>query len=339
MTDDTLRALVDRRWAELGTEQATGEHRLRVAELGVDTAAGPLLAAVDFEGNRHVMVPIASNQKVRGGLAGPVLSLRKRPLEGPDSYQSYADLGCLRRDMDDLFTLLCTNVLEATKEMPDTPLKALYRVINRWKALFRPQQALLGPDQLAGLFGELLVLNRLLEQETSAHRFWRGPQGYRHDFASVNVAIEVKAGLHGEARRPRIHGLGQLEPPPDGDLWLAWHRIERVADGGVGVADLVDRALHLCDDEIAVLDLLVRAGYHHGDADYYRDLRFLATEERWYRVDDTFPKLTGLQLSEAGIEVSVLDVDYTVDLSGDSPAPVSEDQVDAAMRTMLMEPV
>jgi hypothetical protein len=339
MSADSVRRSVDRCWTELEAEQATGERRLRVVELQVATANGRLLAAVDYDGKRHLMVPVAANQKVRGGLVGPVLSLRKRPLESPDIYQNYADLGCHRQDMNDLFTLLCADVLETVEAMPDTPLKALYRVLNRWKALFQPQRALLGPEQIAGLFGELTVLNRLLMQESSAYRLWRGPEGHRHDFAGVNLAIEVKSATHGDARRPRIHGLSQLERPESGDLWLAWYRIERVVEGGLGVDELVDRALHLCDDEVAVLDLLAGTGYHHGDADNYRDLRFRATEERWYKVDDAFPKLTSQQLSAAGIEVSVLDVDYTVDLSGDSPIPMSQDEVDAALGAMLMETV
>lgn len=330
---------LDRDWAELEAEQTTDETRLRVVELRVDTADGRLLAAVDHDGNRRLMVPVAANQKIRDGLVGPVLSLRKRPLESPETYQNYADLGCHRRDMDDLFTLLCADVLEAVEAMPGTPLKALYRVLNRWKELFQPQRALLGPEQVAGLFGELTVLNRLLAQESSAHRLWRGPEGYRHDFVGVNLAIEVKSATHGEARRPRIHGLGQLEQPESGDLWLAWYRIERVVKGGLGVDELVERALHLCDDEVAVLGLLAGAGYHHADADHYRDLRFRATEERWYKVDEAFPKLTGQQLSAAGIEVSVLDVDYTVDLSVEPPVPMDEDEVEAALVAILQETV
>lgn len=187
MNDDELRSLVEEQWRALEAEAATGERRLRVCHLPVAVDSGPLVLAVDHEGYRHVLLPIPVHRKVRQGLDGPVLRLRKRPLEDAKTYQTYADLACLRHDVDDLFTELCIDVLGAVGELPDNPVKALYRVLDRWKALFRTQGKPLGPDELAGLFGELTVLNRLLRKDPSAHLIWYGPDGYRHDFLGGRV--------------------------------------------------------------------------------------------------------------------------------------------------------
>ncbi|MFJ9947704.1 PD-(D/E)XK motif protein [Kitasatospora sp. NPDC091207] len=341
MTDSALRKVVEQHWTALETEQASGERRLRVSQLPVSTDGGPLAVGVDRDGHRHLLVPIHSHQKVRTGLDGPVLRLRKRPLGDKEIYQTYADLGCLRGDLNDLFTELCVEVLVVAESMPETPVKALYRVLDRWRALFRTENKPLGPAQLAGLFGELILLNRLLGQDPSAHRLWRGPRGHSHDFSTATTAVEVKSTTVGEGRRPRIHGLDQLEPPADGLLCLAWFRLQRTtADGlGTGFIESIERALRLCDDESALLELLASAGFHPSHGDHYRDVRFVITEETWYRVDAEFPGLTSQALAAAGVPVTVLEVEYTIDLSGEHPVPLTHDTVSEVINTMIQESV
>lgn len=339
MKDEALRALVEDRWSALEVEQASGERRLRVSHLPVVAHQGPLAVAVDYEGHRHVLVPINSNRKIRPGLNGPALQLQKRPLEDESTYQMYADLACLRGDLNDLFTELCVDVLGAARELPDNPSKALYRALDRWKALIRSEGEPLGPEQLAGLFGELSVLNQLLAKDPSAHRFWHGPEKNRHDFASGSIAVEVKASAAGEGRRPRIHGLDQLEAPEGGTLFLAWFRLQRTHAQGAGIAfpEVITEALRLCDDEGALLDLLSAVGFRLSDAERYRDVRFVITEERWYPVDADFPKLTNQALVAAGVPVSALDVEYSIDLSGEVPSPLSPDERSRVIDSLIQE--
>ncbi|MET7486016.1 PD-(D/E)XK motif protein [Streptomyces sp. NPDC005538] len=340
MNEGEFRSLVEQRWAALEAEQITGERRLRVAELSVATGSGPLAVAVDHDGHRHLLVPIHGHMKVRSGLDGPVLRLRKRPLEDAETYRTYADLGCLRDDLDDLFTELCVDVLEEAVELSDNPVKALYRVLDRWKSLFRTEGPPLGSEELAGLFGELTVLNRLLVQDPSAHRIWRGPEGHRHDFSAAINAVEVKVSTGSEGRRLRIHGLDQLEAPDRGTLFVTWFRLRRTTTSGVGTrfVESVDEALRLSDDEGALLALLARAGYRLADADLYEDVRFAIVEERWYQVGADFPGLTGEILTAAGVPVSVRDVEYTIDLSGEAPAPMDPRQVSRMIENLVQEP-
>lgn len=329
------RGLIERRWRGLESDWASGERKVRVAELPIDTAYGPPAVAVDYDGHRHMLVPINSHQKVRRGLAGPVLLLRKRSLEGEESYQTYADLGCLRADFHDLFTMLCAEVLQTIGPLSENPIKALYRVLDRWKALFQVKGAPLGAEQIAGLFAELTVLIRLLREDPSAQALWRGPSGHPHDFIAGLTAIEVKASVSREGRRARIHGLGQLEAPSGGTLRLAWYRLERDSNYGQSLVELAERALDLCDDEHTLLGLLSEAGYHSSDSDHYRDLRFSINEERWYAVDAVFPKLTSNDLATAAIPVTVLDVAYMIDLSSEPPNPMGQDRVSEYLTTMI----
>lgn len=339
MSEEILRTLVEERWSALEAEQTTGERRLRVSHLPIVVEHdNPLAVAVDHDGHRHVLVPIPAHRRVRPGLDGPVLQLRKRPLEDEESYQTYADLACLRSDLNDLFTELCVDVLGTAEGHPKNPLKALHHVLDRWKELFRTQGSPLTGEQLAGLFGELTVLCRLLEEDPSAHRLWLGPQGHRHDFSSGTTAIEVKAGT-GTGRRPRIHGLDQLDGPDGGSLTLVWLRLQSVPGGSLGTSlvELVDRARRLCDDEGSLLELLASCGYRSADSDRYRGVRYLLEEERWHEVGPGFPRLTTGCLVRAGLSVSVQNVEYTIDLSGDLPVPLTVEETSRVIDDIIRE--
>lgn len=340
-----FRGAVEERWLDLADQPSSSPSRLRTAALPVKTARGALLAAIDHNGHRHLLVPMASHQQVRRGLDGPVLQLRRRPLEDEEAYRTYADLGCLRRDLDDVFTGLCEDVLEELHQADiDTehldgppPIKALYRVLDRWRALFRTRRTPLGPDQLAGLFAELTVLRRLFETDPSAHRLWAGPSGHRHDFTTGSNAVEVKASTGNEALRIRVHGLRQLEAPEGGTLHLACFRLERTNEpaAGTNVVELVEEVMQLCDDENALLALLSQAGYHSADADHYRSARFVVAEERWYTVESGFPRLTSTDLAAANVPVTVSEVEYTVDLGVEPPRPLPLSGVEQHLLDLL----
>ncbi|MEU8650382.1 PD-(D/E)XK motif protein [Streptomyces sp. NPDC048737] len=341
MTEEAFRGLVEEQWTALKSRPSTGEHRMRVAPFPVVTDQGPLAAAVDHEGHHHLLVPINTQRRIRAGLDGPVLQLRKRPLEDEDTYQMYADLACLRGDLNDLFTGLCAEVLSTVEALPDNPVKGLYRVLDRWKALFQTQGPTLGPEQLAGLFAELLVLDKLLQCDPSAHRLWLGPKRYRHDFSARHAAIEVKAGTDVNGRKPRIHGLNQLEAPVDGSLHLVWLGLHRVTSTGTGIGflDLIGQTLRRCDDETALLGLLAEAGYRTFEADRYGDVRFAVVEEKWYEVGSDFPGLTSTALVSAGLPVRVLDVEYSIDLSGEVPGVLKADEVSHVIERIVQESV
>ncbi|WP_212634777.1 hypothetical protein, partial [Salmonella enterica] len=55
--------------------------RFRSAECGVDTPSGPVLAAVEDTGRRHLLVPIASQHTLREEPDVQAVTLRRRVLE------------------------------------------------------------------------------------------------------------------------------------------------------------------------------------------------------------------------------------------------------------------
>ncbi len=209
-----------------------------------------------------------------------------------------------------------------SKKPPDRPLKSLYTVLSRWRALFQHSPAPLSPDRLAGLFGELVVLNELIAGESTAVDFWTGPSGHRHDFTVGTQGVEVKTSTATTGRKVRVHGVEQLQPPPHGALDLVWIRVERVADQGSTISDLVDRARRTGDDDTKLLFKLAEAGYRPVDADLYQDVRFVVREQRWYEVDDDFPRI-----APSSVPPGISDLDYTVDLDQQQPEVTDADEI------------
>lgn len=331
----TLREVVQQHW-EVLESGGPFVSEFRVADLPVETAVGPVVAAVDRAGNRHILVPIEPHRKVRGGLDGPALVLRKMSLEDAAARRTFADLRCARPDLNDVFTGLCADVLAEVEEQPKDALKALYRQLDRWRALFQTKSNVLGPEQQAGLFGELLFLERLLGRDSGAHRLWRGPLGHRHDFASAQYSVEVKSSLATDGRQARIHGLDQLDAPVGG-LHLYWIRLELGTAGGRTLNEIAKYVLDLCEDESAIRASLSAAGYRFVDATQYENSRFSVLEERRYAVEAGFPRLVVSELIAAGLPINVTDVTYTIDLSSEPPVPLDDEDADSFVAALLRE--
>jgi hypothetical protein len=321
--------MLDDHWRALEAAPVPVDARLRVVALPVVSAAGALNAAVDAAGLRHLLIPLGSGEALAPA-AESALRWRLRPLEDTSGYRRYADLGCYRPELNEVFTGLCAEILVAVETRPERPLKTARGVVEQWRALFSPSGGLLGPEQLAGLFGELTVLARLLDHHGEAGRLWAGPSGDRHDFHCDTGALEVKASTATEGRRVRIHGLDQLERPFGPTLDLVWIRLERTTDTGRSVPELVDEVLRATDDEHELLHRLAAAGYRPADRDRYAAQRFRPVEERWYPVDDGFPRLTAGMFGPQG-PPAVLDVHYTVDLMPDPVRPLTDDEIRARL--------
>jgi hypothetical protein len=330
-----LREIVQEHWEAL-ERHSPADAGLRVADLPVDTNVGPVAAALDRAGNRHILVPIETHRRVRGGLDGPALLMKKIPLEDDAERRTFADLCCARPDLNDVFTGLCADVLTSIEAQPGDALKALYRQLDRWRALFHTRSNVLGIEQQAGLFGELLFLDQLLARDPGAHRLWKGPRGYRHDFASAQRAVEVKSSLATDGRRARIHGLDQLDAP-SGGMHLYWIRLEIDASRGKSLNDMAKRLLDVCEDENAIRSSLSASGYRFFDAAQYENTRFIVLEERCYAVEEGFPRLVASELTRAGLPINVTDVAYTIDLSSEPPAPLDGDSAEELVVALVRE--
>ena len=168
---------------------------------------------------------------------------------------------------------------------------------------------------VAGLIAELLVLNRLLDRNSSAWKAWLGPTGDRHDFRSDNTSLEVKASLRPGASSVTINGLDQLEIPTGGSLHLLRFVLEQVSDGMLSVSGLARNALSKSDNSDRLNELLAAVGCNNVDSEDWNRYSFSRESESLYEIRPGFPRLVPSMLTGGTAPHGVHEVAYNVDLS------------------------
>jgi hypothetical protein len=333
-TIEDLSAVIDRRWEQLG-ERPTGDS-LTVIDLpdfrggeacylGIGADGARLL--VPFERDKHRA--FKEEKSTRG------LQLRTRQLETDAGLRWYLDVICADDTLRWLFSRFVADVvLRITRNAGDDATGIVWRCYGAWKAMFAAPARRLGLKQLAGLFGELYVLERLLHRSSLAAERWRGPLREPHDFASPVLDVEVKTTLSSEDEVVRVHGLAQLAARPDSRLWLAHVRVEAPSAAGESVPAVVARIKEL-DSIGRVTSLLRSAGYHEEHRDSYLDLTFAVVDERWYEVGADFPRLTANQFIAGQAPPGVGDVTYTLNLSVVATPPMAETELEAGLDSVV----
>lgn len=307
-----VRSKLGSAWRSLGDREIRGTPRLEALQLDPLSVGGrPLLAALDGDGQRHLLVPLppGSADVEDSRSAGVVLSTRT--LERSDGQQRYADLACIRTDLTGVFAGLaadiCTTVIGETE-----PGLLVAQKLGAWRELFDTPQQVWSPSRLAGLFGELLVLRALLDADTSAASAWSGPVGEAQDFRRGRHALEIKATLSPETRMVSVHGWDQLEPPPDGDLALGWFRL-RLNERGTTVPELITECLSRAAAPQDIHTRLDRLGLPElGSKELH--LRFELVDERWFVIDAAFPAITPARFTGGHVPPGVVSLEYRIDL-------------------------
>lgn len=111
-------------------------------------------------------------------------------------------------------------------------------IAKDWEEMWKKSHGPLSREKQNGLYGELVVLQNLLEHHTDeALSWWEGPEGGLHDFVHNEKSIEVKT--HGTlSKLIKVSNLEQLKPITDGNLVLCCIGISR-SETGLSLNELV----------------------------------------------------------------------------------------------------
>jgi hypothetical protein len=280
----------------------------------------------------HLLVPAPLGVAVPDDSRSATVTISKAQLVVGGETRTFVDLVCHRREFGDVFQRLVFEVAETIDAQPDVALTAPYDVLARWRTFFEPRRTRLSRQERIGLFGELTVLERLVHHDPFKRLdFWVGPTGATHDFTGRSTAIEVKTTTTREALMVEIHGAEQLQPGPGTTtLYLAVLKVQESAAGrtlGQLVADLVSTGIN--GDHLG--DMLRSIGWDHDDDEE----ALTVVEDRWYEVDEAFPKIIPSSFVGGALPLGVLRLRYHVDLTGSSPAPLPAALVDPILRDVV----
>ncbi len=192
----------------------------------------------------------------------------------------------------------------------------------------------LSSDYRRGLFGELWTLRRMLScgiDEKSAVGAWTGPLAADQDFQLHRGALEVKTTAAKQPQTIVIASERQLDDRGVDLLLLVLLLVdERRGGHGASLNSLVDvirteiRQQSISD---AFDDLLVRAGYLPHQRDLYDEPRYTPRDERYYRVEGDFPRVT-----EPDLRPGVGDCTYRISTAGLDVWAVPSTDIDDLLR-------
>lgn len=175
-------------------------------------------------------------------------------------------------------------------------------------------------EQVAGLFGELLLLDHLMDElgVAAALNSWLGPSGEEHDFGLENLDLEVKTTLS-ERRNHVINGMNQLLPRQDRTLWLVSIQLTRAGSGrGRSLDDVCRSLLSRARGHAHTLRrILLDYGWREEDTGMYPTRFTHRSVPRAYLVDQSFPALTEPRITRDVPSIELItNVNYRVDVAG-----------------------
>ncbi|WP_433178168.1 PD-(D/E)XK motif protein [Actinoallomurus sp. CA-150999] len=311
-SDRAWQAQLRAHWAVLSARRDSAG--VATSGLGVLVGGAEVLAGVDARGDHHLLVPAGDGALVVEDSQAAYIRIQRCVLAIGGRGRTFVDVVCHRADLSELFDDVISSMLtELATDPRSQPAVVCKRILNEWRELLRRRGGLLGEDALRGLFGELVVLERILAASDAYDlSVWRGPDREPHDFRLLDGDLEVKT-LGTTGSMVRVHGIEQLEPSDKGDLHLIVVRLVANHDG-LALPDLVERIRPKTNDRRAFAAALARAGYSETDAEHYSDRRFMIAQIAALPIGDDFPRIAPSSLVVTlPDEVSALS--YSLDLS------------------------
>jgi hypothetical protein len=295
--------------------------------LGPTTVAGHVLLGVDRRGDHCLLVPVPPEIPTQEDRRSAFVQVVRSDLVLDGSTRTYAAVVCHRRDLDGLFDDVLAAMLAELADQPTDPAGTCIRVLSEWRELLRKNAGVLGESALRGLFGELLVLERIIKSHSSVAvaDLWRGPDLEPHDFNLGGHVIEVKTLGH-TGSIVEIHGLDQLQAPPRQELYLILVRLAEDMEGR-SLPELIDAIAKALPNPGEFREQLAKAGYSAADAQAYRDRRFLGRQVLGLQVTSGFPSIVHNSFASA-VPPEIRGVTYTIDLVEYLPEAWTDDDLE-----------
>jgi hypothetical protein len=220
-------------------------------------------------------------------------------------------------DFLDNVIIICNEIVELIEHGVE-PSVATYRILQKWEYfLSKPRIGKLNGEQIIGLFGELTVINWMLDNGKNQHTLidkWLGPLKRPRDFEFSNYWIEVKSTKRLD-NQVEIHGIDQLEANFDIDLYLWVNQLTKNQDEK-SLVELINEIDLKIADAVVALDYrgkLHQYGYHAADSHLYNEDRYEITKVSVYHVDQDFPKITRSMID---LPSRIVTLNYSIDLNG-----------------------
>lgn len=316
MSSEGEREAAKKAWTILRTGAGeTSGLEIATVPAGVSTAEGPVRLALGKNGEARILLPLSSRESGKEIVGAPALNIGVSTYHHNAKQQRFLDLTCMTGELEKVFAELGDEILSRI-EAGSTCADAAHSTIEEFRSLLvRPNASQTPQSQVAGLIGELLLLNRLLDRDPAAWKCWRGPAGDRHDFASGPHSIEVKVSLSKGRTTVTINGFDQLEGHAGGSLHLLHFELEAAGSGMLSVNALGKAALGKASEPENLQQLLSALGCDDVSDSSWNHIAFRPEHESLYKVTEGFPRLVPSMLAGGASPAGISNVSYSTDLS------------------------
>lgn len=221
--------------------------------------------------------------------------------------------------LNSVFDALLVNLIEASSAAPteETALTILFERLALWTELLKKRVSKVSIGETIGLLGELIVLERLLNNWNSVSVIvggWRGPNGDATDIGIDDRRIEIKAKLSTQHLKISISSADQLTSDSR-KLFLAVAFFGQ-SESGISVNHLVQQVRALLSTYHHELDLfeskLIIAGYQPDCIE--NDNTFDLVKLRVFEITNEFPRIQSNEL-----RVGISRLNYDIELSAIEP--------------------
>jgi hypothetical protein len=322
------------RWQQLSATQP-GEGGIPSIDSGVSSGYGQVRFALGPDGERRLLIPVGQDVFPEPLSSSANLRLSVIRLSLQHTTLRYVDLQCTNRQLDQVFAELADAILHRI-EHGITPMAAIAGALTEFRELLRGQSQVLVPiEQILGLIGELLVLQRLTRHTASCVAAWTGPFEQRHDFRRGRFAIEVKTSARADATRVHINGISQLAEPDGGKLLLMHVRLERADAGPLTVGALVKQLTHAGVDALALERALAEMGCENPSDPAWNQIAWTLEGMTPYLVRLDFPRIVASTLDKNHLPTGISNLNYELDLSVATDFVLAPQQLETYLEEMM----
>lgn len=168
----------------------------------------------DLGGNYNCLLQITNPTSKMPDIKGLTISVQNFGEPG-EEMTSYIVMECRNRSYLENFTEIIKGILSDSDKTGDDICISVQRVISKWKYfLSEPRQEIMTEENIVGLIGELLFLEKLMPlYKSDSISLWTADRG-EEDFIKERIVIEVKATIK-ERHEHVINGIDQLLLIPD----------------------------------------------------------------------------------------------------------------------------
>ena len=257
-----------------------------------------LFLAKDIEECCHLLIKVPDDLDIEEDDGTNVINIEEIELINEDNEKNqYINIACTHNYYERDFLYYITELIHKVKQESQRNINVTaLRTLEEFEFTFaKKRSSIRSEGKLIGLFGELYVLLKILEQNEFLLTSWKGWQGFKWDFLNNLIAFEIKTARKTKIPKCKISSLDQLKQPDDGELFLIYIPLFKEEPRGLSFKEIKEKIESITSQPHRFNDILKKIGLNPEDESSYKQIESYTIKEdelKIYKVGENFPRIT-----------------------------------------------